>query len=86
MLSPDKGIFVRLPKDHESQKLSPAGVREVAIRKIPISPSLIGKIKSVNSVLALSTYSTEAREAIIKRQVTVCLYQEQNWNLPPIGC
>ncbi|POS81832.1 hypothetical protein EPUL_006032, partial [Erysiphe pulchra] len=46
--------------------LSPAGIREVIVKKLLISPSLIGKIKPVNSGFALSPCSAEAREAILK--------------------
>ncbi|KHJ35001.1 putative eka-like protein [Erysiphe necator] len=40
----DKRLFVRLPVDHEWRKLSPAGIREVIVKKLSISPTLIGKI------------------------------------------
>ncbi|KHJ30185.1 putative eka-like protein [Erysiphe necator] len=40
----DKMLFVRLPQDHEWRNLSPAGIREVIVKKLLISPSLIGKI------------------------------------------
>ncbi|POS82134.1 hypothetical protein EPUL_006813, partial [Erysiphe pulchra] len=62
----DKRIFVRIPEDHEWRKLSPAGMREVVVKKLSISPSLIGRIKPVHSGFALSPCSTEAREAILK--------------------
>lgn len=62
----DKRLFVRLPKEHDWRKLSPAGIREVLVKKLMISPSLIGKIKPVQSGFALSPCSTEAREAILE--------------------
>ncbi|KHJ31886.1 putative eka-like protein [Erysiphe necator] len=43
----DKRLFVRLPQDHEWRKLSPQGIREVIVKKLHISPSLIGRIKPV---------------------------------------
>ncbi|KHJ34843.1 putative eka-like protein [Erysiphe necator] len=62
----DKRLFVRLPVDHEWRKLSPAGIREVIVKKLSISPTLIGKIKPVHSGFALSPCSSEARENILK--------------------
>ncbi|POS82980.1 hypothetical protein EPUL_006586 [Erysiphe pulchra] len=62
----DKRLFVRLPQDHEWRKLSPAGIREVVVRKLSISPSLIGRIKPVHSGFAVSPCSTESCEAILK--------------------
>ncbi|KHJ33173.1 putative eka-like protein [Erysiphe necator] len=61
----DKGLFVRLPQEHEWRKLSPAGIREVVVKKLAISPTLIGRIKPVNSGFALSPCSTEARDKIL---------------------
>lgn len=61
----DRRLFVRLPQEHEWRKLSPAGIRESIVRKLSISPALIGKIKPVRSGFALSPCSTEAREAIL---------------------
>ncbi|KHJ34397.1 putative eka-like protein [Erysiphe necator] len=61
----DKRLFVRLPLDHEWRKLSPAGIREVVVQKLAISPTLFGKIKPVKSGFALSPCSTEAREAML---------------------
>ncbi|KHJ30729.1 putative eka-like protein [Erysiphe necator] len=67
--SPDaptnKRLFLRLPHEHEWRKFSPAGIREVIVKKLSTSPTLIGKIKPVNSGLALSPYSTEARKKIL---------------------
>ncbi|KHJ33414.1 putative eka-like protein [Erysiphe necator] len=61
----DKRLFVRVPREHEWRKLSPAGIREVLVRKLSISPTLIGRIKPVHSGFALSPCSVEAREAIL---------------------
>ncbi|POS82614.1 hypothetical protein EPUL_004433, partial [Erysiphe pulchra] len=66
--SPDKRLFVRLPQDHEWRKLSPAGIREILVQKLSISPTLIGKIKPVSSGFALSPSSNEAREQILKAE------------------
>ncbi|KHJ33839.1 putative eka-like protein [Erysiphe necator] len=62
----DKRLFVRISQEHEWRKLSPAGIREVIVKKLLISPSLFGKIKPVNSGSALSPSNTEARETILK--------------------
>ncbi|KAI0991682.1 hypothetical protein K3495_g16505, partial [Podosphaera aphanis] len=61
----DNRLFVRIPVEHEWRKLSPAGLREVIVNKLSISPSLIGKIKPVHSGFALSPCNNEAREAIL---------------------
>ncbi|KAI0994594.1 hypothetical protein K3495_g13587 [Podosphaera aphanis] len=61
----DRRLFVRLPEEHEWRKLSPAGVPEVIVKKMAISPALFGKIKPVHSGFALSPCSTEAREKIL---------------------
>ncbi|POS82334.1 hypothetical protein EPUL_006231, partial [Erysiphe pulchra] len=46
-------------------EISPAGICEVVIRKLSISPTLIGKIKPVRSGFALSPSNTEARDKIL---------------------
>ncbi|KHJ33976.1 putative eka-like protein [Erysiphe necator] len=61
----DKRLFARISKEHEWLKLSPAGLREVIVKKLSISQSLIGKIKPVHSGFALSPCNNEAREAIL---------------------
>ncbi|KHJ34215.1 putative eka-like protein [Erysiphe necator] len=61
----DRRLFVRLPHEHEWRKLSPAGIREVIVKKLAISPALFGKIKPVHSGFALSPCSTEARETML---------------------
>ncbi|POS82158.1 hypothetical protein EPUL_005403, partial [Erysiphe pulchra] len=48
------------------RKLSPAGIREVIVKKLHILSSLIGKIKPVHSCFALSPCNTEAREEVLK--------------------
>ncbi|POS84907.1 hypothetical protein EPUL_002833, partial [Erysiphe pulchra] len=63
----DKRLFIRLSEDYEWRKLSPAGIREVVVRKLLISPSPIGRIKPVACVYSgfvLSPSSAEACEAI----------------------
>ncbi|KHJ35183.1 putative eka-like protein [Erysiphe necator] len=64
----DNRLFLRLPQEHEWRKLSPAGIREAIVKKLSISPVLVGKIKPVNSGFALSPCSTEAREKNFKRR------------------
>ncbi|KHJ34645.1 putative eka-like protein [Erysiphe necator] len=61
----DKKLFVRLLLEHEWRNLFPAGIREVIVKKLMNSPSLIGKIKPVRSGFALSPCSTEARDTIL---------------------
>ncbi|POS82948.1 hypothetical protein EPUL_005815 [Erysiphe pulchra] len=62
----DKRLFIRLPQEYEWRKLSPAGICEVIVKKLHISPSLIGRIKPVHSGFALSPCSSKAREEILK--------------------
>ncbi|KHJ31098.1 putative eka-like protein [Erysiphe necator] len=64
----DNRLFLRLPQDHEWRKLSPAGVREVMVKKLHISPSIISRIKPVHSGFALSPSNSEAREKILKAE------------------
>ncbi|KHJ34274.1 putative eka-like protein [Erysiphe necator] len=64
----DNRLFLRLPQEHEWRKLSPAGIREVIVKKLLISPSLMRKIKTVHSGFALSPSSSEAREQILKAE------------------
>ncbi|KHJ30457.1 putative eka-like protein [Erysiphe necator] len=61
----DTRLFIRLPQDHEWRKLSPAGIREVIVRKLVTSPALSGKIKPVNSGFAISPCSTVTRETLL---------------------
>ncbi|POS83045.1 hypothetical protein EPUL_005736, partial [Erysiphe pulchra] len=61
----DQRLFVRISQEHEWRKLSPAGIREIIVQKLSISPSLIGKIKPFHSGFALSPCSTEARQTIL---------------------
>ncbi|POS82457.1 hypothetical protein EPUL_005236, partial [Erysiphe pulchra] len=39
--SQDKRLFIRLPENHEWRKLSPAGIREIVVKKLSISPTSI---------------------------------------------
>ncbi|POS84553.1 hypothetical protein EPUL_002906 [Erysiphe pulchra] len=41
----DKRIFLRLPQEHQWRNLSPAGIREIVVKKLAISPASIGRIK-----------------------------------------
>ncbi|KHJ33346.1 putative eka-like protein [Erysiphe necator] len=63
--TPDKRLFLRLPQEHEWRKLSPAGICEIIVKKLSISPTLIGRIKPIHSGFALSPCSTEAREKVL---------------------
>ncbi|KHJ34673.1 putative eka-like protein [Erysiphe necator] len=62
----DMRLFVRLSKEHEWRKLSPAGIRDVVVKKLSISPTSIGLIKPVRTGFALSPRNNEAREALLK--------------------
>ncbi|KHJ31097.1 putative eka-like protein [Erysiphe necator] len=64
----DNRLFLRLPQDQEWCKLSPAGVREVMVKKLHISPSIISRIKPVHSGFALSPSNSEVREKILKAE------------------
>ncbi|KAI0991927.1 hypothetical protein K3495_g16260, partial [Podosphaera aphanis] len=66
--SQDPRLFVRLSREHEWRKLSPAGLRELVVKRLSISPLLIGKIKPVNSGFALSPSSSSAREELLKAE------------------
>ncbi|KHJ32807.1 putative eka-like protein [Erysiphe necator] len=60
----DKKLFVHLLQEHEWRKSSPAGIREVMVKKLAILPTLTEKIKPVHSWFAPSPCSTEARDKI----------------------
>ncbi|KAI0999188.1 hypothetical protein K3495_g9009 [Podosphaera aphanis] len=66
--SQDPRLFVRLPRGHVWRKISPAGFHEVVVKRLSISPTLIGKIKPVNSGFALSPSSSSAREQLLKAE------------------
>ncbi|POS82289.1 hypothetical protein EPUL_005800 [Erysiphe pulchra] len=61
----DDRLFVRLPADHEWRALSPAGLREVIVKRLSVSPASIGLIKPVCSGFALSPCSSESRENLL---------------------
>ncbi|KAI0992422.1 hypothetical protein K3495_g15763, partial [Podosphaera aphanis] len=62
----DKRLFLRLPLEHDWRKLSPAGIREVVVKKMAISPAHIGLIKPIRSGFALSPSNPNAREALLQ--------------------
>lgn len=62
----DKRLFIRLSNDHEWRKLSPAGIREVVVKRLSISPTSIGTIKPVRSGYALSPRNDETRQELLK--------------------
>ncbi|POS84279.1 hypothetical protein EPUL_003641 [Erysiphe pulchra] len=57
----DKRLFLRLLQEQEWRKFSPAGIREVIVKKLSISPTMNRRINPVHSGFALSPCSTEAR-------------------------
>ncbi|KHJ36343.1 putative eka-like protein [Erysiphe necator] len=65
----DKRIFLRLPQEHEWRNLSPAGIREIVIKKLAISPATIGRIKPIYTGFALSPCSNDAQEKILEAQL-----------------
>ncbi|KHJ33226.1 putative eka-like protein [Erysiphe necator] len=64
----DIRIFLRLPHEHDWRNLSPAGIREVIVKKLAISPASIGRIKPVHTGFALSPCNDDAREKILEGQ------------------
>ncbi|POS83040.1 hypothetical protein EPUL_004701 [Erysiphe pulchra] len=64
----DKKIILRLPQEHEWLNLSPAGIREIVVKKLAISPASIDRIKPVNTRFALSPCSNDAREKFLEAQ------------------
>lgn len=62
----DNRLFVRISAEHEWRKLSPAGIREVIVKRLIVSPASIGLIKPVHSGFALTPSNTEAREKLLK--------------------
>ncbi|KHJ30438.1 putative eka-like protein [Erysiphe necator] len=64
----DKRIFLRLPHEHEWRNLSPAGTREIIVKKLAISPASIGRIKLVHTGFALSPCNDNARKKILEGQ------------------
>ncbi|KHJ33588.1 putative eka-like protein [Erysiphe necator] len=80
----DKRLFIRLSQDHEWRNLSPAGIREVIVRKLSISPTCIKFIKPVRSGFALSPCNIQAREALFQSAIrlsslNVKLESATNW-------
>ncbi|KHJ31470.1 putative eka-like protein [Erysiphe necator] len=65
----DKRLFLRLTNDHEWRKLSPAGIREIVVKKFSISPASISIIMSVRSGFALSLYKDETRQELLKAAI-----------------
>ncbi|KHJ30075.1 putative eka-like protein [Erysiphe necator] len=61
----DNRLFVRLPADHEWRILSPAGLREVIVKRLSVSPVSIALIKPVRSGFALSPSNNESRENLL---------------------
>ena len=62
-------LLIRLSENHDWRKLSPAGIREVIVRKPSISPTSISSIKPVRSGFAISPRNNEAREALLRAAI-----------------
>ncbi|KHJ30276.1 putative eka-like protein [Erysiphe necator] len=62
----DSRLFVRLLLEHKWRKLSPAGIREMIIKRFSISPAFIGLIKPVRIGFALSPCSIEVRKNVLE--------------------
>lgn len=76
----DIKLFLRLPVDHEWRKLSPAGIRDIIVRKLSISPTLIGLIKIAHSGFALSHCTHEGRVSLLQ---TAPCFSASNAKLEP---
>lgn len=62
----DQRLFIRLTSNHEWRKLSPAGVREVIVKLLSISPASIGTIKPVRSGFALTPRDNTTRQELLR--------------------
>ncbi|POS85667.1 hypothetical protein EPUL_005817 [Erysiphe pulchra] len=51
-----------------STKLSPAGIREIVVKKLAISPAKMNRIKSVHEGFALSLCNNDTWDKILERQ------------------
>ncbi|KHJ35253.1 putative eka-like protein [Erysiphe necator] len=65
----NKRLFLRLTNDHEWRKLSPAGIREIVVKKLSTSSASISKIKPVRSGFALSLYKDQTRQEFLKAAI-----------------
>ncbi|POS81813.1 hypothetical protein EPUL_006290, partial [Erysiphe pulchra] len=61
----DDRLSLRLSADHEWRALSPAGIREVIVKRLSVSPASIGLIKPVRSGFALSPCNSESRKNLL---------------------
>ncbi|POS83837.1 hypothetical protein EPUL_004284 [Erysiphe pulchra] len=62
----DNRLFVRISAEHEWRKLSPAGIREVIVKRLVVSPVSIGLIKPVHPGFVLTPNNIVAREKLLK--------------------
>ncbi|POS82054.1 hypothetical protein EPUL_005829, partial [Erysiphe pulchra] len=65
-------------------KISPAGIREIVIKKLSISPVSIGMIKPVRSGFALSLCNDETRQELLKAAIRLSSFDAKleaasNW-------
>ncbi|POS84217.1 hypothetical protein EPUL_004466 [Erysiphe pulchra] len=80
-------LFFRLSNDNEWRKQSPAGIREVVVKKLSISPASIGLIKPVRAGFALSPRNNEVREALLKSSLRLSSFGvklESATSWPPV--
>ncbi|POS81782.1 hypothetical protein EPUL_006481, partial [Erysiphe pulchra] len=80
----DTRLFLRLPMDHEWRNLFPAGLREVIVKCLAVSPASIGLIKPVRTGFAISPSNSGAREALLQSKIglldtTAKLEPASNW-------
>ncbi|KHJ30543.1 putative eka-like protein [Erysiphe necator] len=83
----DKRQFIRLSQGHEWCKLSPAGIREIIVRKLSISTTCIKFFNPVQSGFALSPCNTQAREALLQTTIRLSslgVKLESATNLTPV--
>ncbi|KHJ32229.1 putative eka-like protein [Erysiphe necator] len=61
----DKRLFIRLTDGHDWRKLSPAGIHEIIVNKLAISPSAISTIKPalLNAAIRLSPFGAKLESA-----------------------
>ncbi|KHJ34077.1 putative eka-like protein [Erysiphe necator] len=80
----DTRFFSRLTSNHEWRKLSPAGIREIVVKKLSILPPSISMIKPVRSGFAPSPRNDETRQELLKGAILLSpfdakLEAESNW-------
>ncbi|POS82938.1 hypothetical protein EPUL_004724 [Erysiphe pulchra] len=60
----DNRLFFCLPVEHEWRNLSPAGIREIVVKRLSISPAQIGTIQPVRSGFTISPQNNSTQELL----------------------